>query len=197
MNLRSLEHIGQQQWCFSLQQLRLYEPWFLRTNLMRRLKQGYIKHLTKWWYYLSSQKIDEEVLFSFSNTIYTPSYISMESALRFYDLIPEGVYMTTSCTSKKTQKLEWDCGQFYYYHIKPSLFRWYNTSKYMMAKPEKALCDFFYLKPHIEVDDLKDLRIDTNHLREITTKENLMTCANNMHNKRVQNIIQKFISLSS
>jgi predicted transcriptional regulator of viral defense system len=33
--------------------------------------------------------------------MYSPSYVSMESALRYYDLIPEWVFMTTACSTKR------------------------------------------------------------------------------------------------
>ncbi|MDR0368966.1 MAG: hypothetical protein LBH96_00020 [Candidatus Peribacteria bacterium] len=48
MNLREVEQIAQSMGgIFSLQQLRIFESDFLRTNLVRWERQGYIKRITK------------------------------------------------------------------------------------------------------------------------------------------------------
>jgi len=200
MNIRQLEEIWQKQWCFSLQQLQLYEPDFLRSNLIRWNKSWYIKRITKWWYCIHSQQINEYDLYFYANTIYLPSYVSMESALRYYDLIPEGVFMSTSCTTKKTQTLQWDLGKFYYYNIKKSLFWGYsliknqNQKSFLIASVEKTICDFFYLKKHITIQDIPELRIDKYHLWELTNPEKLLSCAKLFKNKRILTIIKSFIS---
>jgi len=200
MNFRKLEEIWKKQGCFSLQQLHLYEPDFLRSNLVNWIKKWYIKRITKWRYCLESIDIDEKKLFFYSNNIYGPSYISMESALRYYDLIPEWVFMTTACTTKKTQKLSWDLWQFCYYNIKSSLFWWYDLIKnnnwfdFLMAWVEKTICDFFYLKKHLTVKDIPELRIDTSHLWELTNVDKLKKCAKEFKNKRIVLLINDFIS---
>ncbi|MDR2540245.1 MAG: hypothetical protein LBD11_00220 [Candidatus Peribacteria bacterium] len=205
MNLRELEIISQNiGGVFSLPQLQLYEPKFLCSNLVRRHKQGFIKRITRGRYILASQPTDEIELYRCSNQIFQPSYISMESALRHYDLIPEGVYLTTACTTKKTQTLSGDVGTFYYYHLKPSLFRGYSLitderakRQYLLAQVEKAVCDFFYLKPHLKEQDFSELRIDTDHLRELTTPEKLQTCADTFKVSRLSNSIRLFISFAT
>ena len=106
MNLREVEKIAEPLGgIISYQQLKLYEPSFLRNNLLHRERKGHIKRITKGRYFLTSQPLKADTLYQCSNQIYQPSYISMESALRYYDLIPEGVFMTTACTTKKTQTL--------------------------------------------------------------------------------------------
>ena len=199
MNLRSLENVAKTLCCFSLQQLRVIDPSFLRLNLNVWHEKWYIDRVSKWRYTLSSFEKVEENLFFISNQIYSPSYVSMESALRYYNLIPEWVFMITSCTTKKTQKLEWDRWTFYYYHIKPKLMWWYNIIKYnnisfYMASVEKLLCDFFYLKPNMDDNDIKELRIDFELLKTLTTKELLLDCAKKFKNKRVYDTMNKFIS---
>ncbi len=202
MNIRQLEDIATKLWgLFSLQQLQLYEPDFLRSNLIRRQKQWYIHRVTKWWYSLDISP-QEHILYTYSNRIYTPSYISMESALRYYDLIPEWVYVTTACTSKKTQLLEWDYGVFTYSHVKPTLMRWYDIVTvwwyhFRIAQPQKAICDYIYLKPHLKTaQDIYDVRIDIHQLFSLTTLQDLRTCATLYHNKRVTQLIE-FLILSN
>lgn len=200
MNIRQLEHIAHTLGgVFSLQQIQLYEPDFLRNNLIRRNKHWYIKRVSKWRYCLDTV-LNEEIRSYYSNKIYEPSYIGMESALRYYDLIPEGVFITTACTTKKTKKLSWDLAPFYYYHIKPSLFWWYTIrgskkNPYYVGQVEKVLCDFFYLKPHLKTwEDIAELRIDTMQLQDLTTPALLRSCAEQFHNTRVSHMIDFLIS---
>jgi len=166
-------------------------------------KQGYIKRITKGRYLLASQPVNEITLYRCANQIYQPSYISTESALRYYDLIPEGVYLTTACTTKKTQTLSGEVGEFRYMHLKPSLFRGYmlitipqTKLTFALASVEKAVCDFFYLKPHVKETDFTGLRIDSDCLRSLTTPERLQACANAFKVQRLAKIISLFISFT-
>jgi len=182
-----------------MQQIRLFEPNFLRWNLIAWHKKWFLDHITKWRYCFSSLEKNEENLFIISNIIYQPSYISMESGLRYYNLIPEWVFLTTSCTSKKTQKFVWDRGNFYYYHLKPTVFRGYEIKKtqkwsFYIATPEKLICDFFYLKPKLKKSDIKDLRIDFDLLYKLTTREKILQCAKKFNNNRLIKIISDFIT---
>src|SRR5690606_26793233 len=102
----------------SLQDIRLIEPDFSvnrlnewsQKNLIRKVKPGY--------YIFADVKIDEKFLMYLSNNIYSPSYVSLESAFRYYNLIPEGVYVTTAITTKKTTTIKSDIGTFTYRSIK-------------------------------------------------------------------------------
>lgn len=92
-----------------------------------------------------------------------PSYISLEKAFEYHGLIPEGVPIYTSVTTKRPQKIVTAIGTFDYRHIKNSLFWGYdsvivNKQVAFIACPEKALLDFFYLK---------GLRINDNYLYEM------------------------------
>lgn len=86
-----------------------------------------------------------------ANQLYHPSYVSLEYALKFYDLIPEQVSDLTSITTRKTLRLKNEAGTFIYQHIKPRTFRGFKALKdeagliFFIAEPEKAAVDFFYL----------------------------------------------------
>lgn len=185
--------------CFSLQEIQLFDTKFLRWNLKNRYQKDYLDHLCKWRYTLKETEKSEEMLYTISNKIYQPSYISMESALRYYDIIPEWVFITTACSTKKTQTLEGDRGTFYYYHLKPELFWGYTIQKkrnltFYLATIEKTVCDFFYLKKQLTKTDFSDLRFDVDHLRKLTTKEKLLECAKKFWNQRVLHLVSDFIS---
>ena len=87
-----------------------------------------------------------------ANSLYSPSYVSLDWALAHYGLIPEKVADVTSIAAKKTMFFSNEFGVFRYQHLKPSLFFGYqkkedeNGYPVLMAEPEKALLDFFYLE---------------------------------------------------
>lgn len=88
-------------------------------------------------------------LFVIANRLYTPSYISLESALSFYNMIPEVVYSVTSVTTKATREFSSGEIAFDYSHIKKNCFTGYLPIEHggttvLMAEPEKALVDYLY-----------------------------------------------------
>lgn len=82
-----------------------------------------------------------------ANHIYGPSYVSLEYALRHYGLIPEAVYTVTSITTRHTRSFENSLGRFSYRCVSATWFpigvttELENGVRYMIATPEKALCD--------------------------------------------------------
>jgi len=84
----------------------------------------------------------------------------LESALAWYNFIPEGTFQIISCTTRKTQQFPTPLGHFSYHHIKPALYfgyqieRWNNYSV-IIAGPEKVFIDYLYL--HHEIQGTKDL----------------------------------------
>ena len=80
-----------------------------------------------------------------------PSYISIEKALEYHDIIPEAVRVFTSVTTKRGRRFTTKLGIFNYQHIKKSLFWGYeavtvNRQTAFFATPEKALLDLLYLR---------------------------------------------------
>ena len=72
-----------------------------------RLKKGSYVVSTK----IHNQPISKELI---SNHLYGPSYISLESALSFYNLIPERVHTILSMTIKRSRKFSTPLGSFEY-----------------------------------------------------------------------------------
>ena len=86
-----------------------------------------------------------------ANRLYEPSYLSLEYALSFYDLIPEKAADITSVTTLKTMRFKNKLGYFLYRHVKPEVFRGFRKMgdaklPFFMAEPEKAVVDFLYFK---------------------------------------------------
>lgn len=84
-----------------------------------------------------------------ANKLYEPSYISLQSALSNYGIIPEVVYATTSITTKASREFTTPKGAFIYQSIKRSAFTGYglreiDKDNVLIADPEKALADYLY-----------------------------------------------------
>lgn len=106
-------------------------------------------------------------LYAIANRLYRPSYISLESALSFYGIIPETVYSTTSISPKATREFESELGIFSYQKIKQTAFIGYQLKdvhgeKVFIADPEKALADYLYF-----VDLNKSILNDRLYLKNI------------------------------
>lgn len=90
-----------------------------------------------------------------ANHLLSPSYISMQTALRYYGLIPETVYTIQSMTFKTAKSFNTPVGTFCYYHISRDTYPIGITqikegnAIYIMATPEKALCDLIANQPGI------------------------------------------------
>ena len=67
--------------------------------------------------------------FYLANPIYSPSYISFETALAYYDLIPERVYMIKNATFKKKKRKKDLKLNLVYIHIKMFLQKHFHMEK--------------------------------------------------------------------
>jgi predicted transcriptional regulator of viral defense system len=86
-----------------------------------------------------------------AEAIYGPSYLSLHWALGYYGIIPEKVVTFTSVTSRTTKRFENAFGAYGYRHVKPAIFGGYRRvriadSAILLARPEKALLDLWYLE---------------------------------------------------
>jgi len=98
--------------------------------------------------------------------LYGPSYISFETALAFYGLIPEKVFAMRSATFKRAIRFENVVGNFEYitvpknyYSIGISQQNVDNEYTYLLATPEKALCDLILATPNLRLQSVKAMRI--------------------------------------
>lgn len=112
--------------------------------------------------------------FYLAGAIYGPSYISFNTALSYYEMIPEAVYAFCSATCGKLKKKEYRnaFGTFTYRDIPSEAFRYgikiikEGEYYFRIATLEKALCDKLYDSPIIKsIKDMErflfiDLRID-------------------------------------
>lgn len=116
-----------------------------------------------------------------AGAVYGPSYISFESALEYYGLIPERVYGVSSATNNKKKKKNYNTplGNLSYRDVPTEAYPYEvvvieeNGYSYQIATAEKALCDKLYtLKPVKNIREMKELlfenlRIDENEFDKL------------------------------
>jgi len=115
---------------------------FLNYNL----KKGVFVRFRQGLYGLKNVYVND---FYLANMVYSPSYVSLETALSFYNLIPETVYAVTSATTKPTREFEVLNRLFEYRKIKSEAYSGYQPQvidgqTVFLATPEKAVADFLY-----------------------------------------------------
>lgn len=144
------------------------ETSILSTKQLRNLSES--KHPNqKISYHKGSQRLkrglyaikDIERSSEVANKMVEPSYISLETALSIYGLIPDAVTSYTSVTTKKTQMYKNSYGVFYYKKLKEEYyFGFLYKDGMFIAEKEKAILDYFYLKSSnlkMSVDDYKNI----------------------------------------
>lgn len=155
---------------FSVPEIRKFAPKFDLRRLNEWQKKGYIARVIKGSYIFSDLTLSEGVLFEVANRIYSPSYVSCEMALSFYDVIPESTYAVTSVATRKTCRFHTPIADFAYRTINPRLFFGYELSPYegkifKIASLEKAVLDYFYLQEHYKTEaDFESLRFNKHEI---------------------------------
>ncbi len=166
--------------CFSIQHVYAWDSGFDRNNFSRWLKRGYLVRLRQGLYTFPEYNSKPDMAVYFAGRIYSPSYVSLHSALASYGLIPEAVVQITSVTSLKTARFKNDFGEYSYQSVRDDLMFGYEpraladgrTAAY--ATREKALLDLLYLYPFYNTaDELENLRLDRVALRDETDRDRL------------------------
>ena len=117
-----------------------------------------------------------------AQVLFGPSYISFESALSFYGIIPEYAYHVSCATFNKHKDKVFHTKKYSYYYtdvpakVFPLEVETFELGDYVyrMATREKAVCDKLYKMPPMrDVDELKvlmfeDLRFDDEDISELS-----------------------------
>ena len=167
---------------FTPADLRKIEPQFRQPTLAEWKARGWVKMIAPGYYIDAEQELTESTLFSIANRLYSPSYISLESALSFYELIPEGVYRITSVSTRKTRTVASSLATFSFRSVTTSLFFGYRPVFHgqdqccLIAQAEKALLDFLYLHPALlRREDFSGLRLDGDQARKLLNEKTLLS----------------------
>lgn len=115
----------------------------LRVALSRSVKSGDITRLTSGIYTSDINNLTWE---NFAVNLYTPSYISLEYALNYYNVLSQRVYAITLVTTNRKKEVTIQGQPLNYKHIKPNMFWGYiKKEDFLIAEPEKAFLDLAYL----------------------------------------------------
>ncbi len=154
-------------------------PADVRRQLDRWVKRGRVIQLRRGVYALSKPYcLRPAHPFTTANLLKKASYVSLQSALAHYGMIPEYVPVTTSITTGRPEELDTPVGRFQFRHIALRLLYGFTEREMapgqfaLLADPYKALIDLLYLTPHSDhTAFLRELRLtrpesfDTGQLR--------------------------------
>ncbi len=179
----------------------------LAMKAKRSERDGKIIRLKKGLYVASPRTSRVELSpFLLANHIYGPSYVSMQAALRYYGLIPEAVYSVQSMTTGVARNYVNTVGTFNYIHVPAKYYNIGVTMKveteasFMIATPEKALCDLMVFTPDLNLRFQtsmreyleEDIRFDMDALLNFDL-DIIMDCAEVSRKKTMLNQLIKFI----
>ena len=170
------------------------DPADVRRQLARWTKAGRLYQLRRGLYALAPpfQKVKPHPFLA-ANRMVRGSYVSCQSALAYYGLIPEYVLVVISVTTARPARWDTPFGSYQFHHIKPDLLRGYRHIELgggqhaFVATPEKALLDLVHLQaggdsPHylrdLRLQDLDRLDLDDlRHQADLTNSPKLRRAA--------------------
>ncbi len=163
---------------FSIRDIQKIDSEFDSRRLFEWQQKGYILKIKSGYYCFEPYRKEEQFLNFIANKIYKPSYVSFESALAYYNFIPEGVFTTTSATTLNTSSYNTAVGNFTYRHLKPMLFFGYKLIQeegftVKIAEPEKVLLDYFYLNKINSMNEMIEMRFNEIRLKDMIDFEKL------------------------
>lgn len=129
--------------------------------------QGYLQQIKRGQYFNLKSKAFEFTPYEvIANSLYYPSYVSMEWALQYYGVIPERVKGVTSVTLLRSKIFKTVYAPFFYWHLSKNRYAvGYGVKlndkgeSFLIAGPEKALLDYISVKAkNLKITDDKDIR---------------------------------------
>ena len=176
--------------CFTGEQVRLWKPDFCRDNFTRWIVSGEILRLKRNLYTFPDYlQVPDSALY-FANRIYSPSYISLHTALHFHGVIPEEVVQFTSVSTLKTAFFQNAFGSYTYHHISPNYMFGFELKKaernetfvIQIATPEKAIIDLLHIYPEYKTtEDMLNLRLDEYFMESELNQEKMLDYAKRIH----------------
>lgn len=171
----------------------------IKDKIVSLEKKGDIIRVKKGLYVINplllSNPLSKELI---ANHLYDQSYISFETALSYYGLIPERVYTMKSASIKRSKSFSNSIGNFQYIQIDQNYFSIgvrseivNNNYAFLIACPEKALCDLIVYSKALRLQSLKsmkeylfeDLRIDSYEFKKLKS-ELIKECMEKTSKKR-------------
>lgn len=158
--------------------------------ISRLLKSAILTQLERGKYMITKGSVSD---FDISQFLYSPSYVSLETALNKYGILGQFPFEITAITLKKSLTKEILGKSYRYTHIQKKLYTSYvKNENYLIASPEKALFDYLYLctkalKTESYLDEMDFTIINRNELIKFGSLVNSIT------RRSINNLIEKYI----
>jgi predicted transcriptional regulator of viral defense system len=153
-------------------------PASAKVTASRYVKQGLLLRLKKNIYVLRAvwSAAGREEKFRLANIGQTPSYLSLMTALDYYEVTTQMQRdFLESVVVKRTKEIRVDGNVFRYAKIDPKLYFGFSKKNgFFMATPEKALLDAFYLMSYgrytLDISGLDADRLDRESIKRLSEK---------------------------
>lgn len=154
-----------------------------KVTASRYVRQGLLVRVKKNMYVLREvwNAADRETKFTLANLAQSPSYISLMTALDFYEITTQMQRdFFESVAVKRTKEIHVDASVFRYSKVTGSLyFGFHKEKQFFIATPEKALLDAFYLMSYgryaLDIPALDVEKFDPNEIKRLVIKFPLKT----------------------
>jgi len=159
-------------------------------------KSGELIRLKKDLYVNGKIPISKELI---ANHLYGVSYISLETALAYYGMIPERVYLVRSITTRRAKTFSTPLGNYEYKTVSADYFSIglrqevvENKYAFLIAQPAKVVCDMIVATPNLRLQSalamqnylIEDLRIDFDVFK--TFDKNIVSQCINVGKKKTE-----------
>lgn len=172
--------------------------------------KGYLQQIKRGQYFnLKSKFLESTPYETIANSLYFPSYVSMEWALQFYGLILDRVTTVTSVTLLRSKNFKTPFFPLSYKHINKSRYPVGYVTKvnkagdrFLIARPEKALIDYVNMRAKDLVikteDDIhefleNDLRLDLPEFLKVIKTEDIKELLSFYHRNSKEYRILKWL----
>lgn len=180
-------------------------PSHIQQQLSRWTSAGKLIQLRRGLYALTAPYVKRKAHpFAIANQLVRGSYVSLQTALAHYSLIPEYVATITSIAPTRPAHWETPLGHYTYQRIKATLLYGYqhvalvDGQHAFVATPEKALLDLVYLQPGGDAEPyLNQLRLQNLETLNIPTLRQFAERANSPKLQRATAIITKLMTQES
>ncbi len=154
-----------------------------KVTASRYFRQGLLLRMKKNLYILREtwNAASKEDKFRLANLGQSPSYISLMSALEYYEITTQVQRdFFESVAVKRTKEIQVNGSVFRYSKINETLYFGFKKEKeFFIATPEKALLDSFYLMSYgryaLDVSALDADKLDRENIRRLSSKFPLKT----------------------
>ena len=139
-----------------------YSKFVLKNRIYELKKKGWLIPLKRGLYFVSditSRGFVGASPFVIASAFNKDSYISLDSALSFYNLFEQMLRTTTSVTSQKSHRYTFQDNIYRYLHIKKDLYFGFKTEALegyyiKIAELEKVILDYLYFRNDIYSIDM-------------------------------------------